>query len=66
RLNINQVVVVYPFPESVINGAFLRVHVPPVFLILERTRENLGALHHSWHKKNREALPASRMFISVT
>ncbi|EFE8231328.1 hypothetical protein F2I39_08955 [Escherichia coli] len=39
RLNVNQVVVVYPFPESVINSAFLRVYRPSVFLFLERTHE---------------------------
>ncbi|WP_252496193.1 hypothetical protein, partial [Escherichia coli] len=60
RLNINQVVVVYPFPESVINSAFLRVCRPAVFLVLERTRENPGALRRSANKKNRATLSAAR------
>ncbi|WP_214292947.1 hypothetical protein, partial [Escherichia coli] len=66
RLNVNQVVVVYPYPESVINSAFLRDCRPAVFLILERTRENWGDHHRSGYKKSRETLPASRTFISVT
>ncbi|WP_250951581.1 hypothetical protein, partial [Escherichia coli] len=60
RLNVNQVVVVYPFPESVINSAFLRVCRPSVFQIPERTRESPGALRRSANKKNRATLSAAR------
>ncbi|TBL29957.1 hypothetical protein EYY78_20750 [Escherichia coli] len=63
RLNINQVVVVYPFPESVINSAFLRVCRPAVFQIPERTRENWGDHHRSGHKKiARPCQPRERSF----
>lgn len=63
RLNINQVVVVYPFPESVINSAFLRVCRPAVFLVLERTRENWGDHHRYGYKKiARPCQPRERSF----